>query len=241
MFRNSRRHARPADVQNTWAAISRLLDYPTPELRAALDDVEALVPGDPHLAPLIAHLRAGDLGALQEEYVSTFDHTRKCALFLTYFAYGDTRRRGVALVQFKQAYRKAGVEWSPEGGDAEELPDHLCAVLQFGATVDPDGAWRLLNDHRAALEMLRLALVSWRNDDDTTGSPWAGALQALCATLPELRGDEADAVRRLVEEGPPAEDVGLQTYGTDPLIASATIPVGSPAGHPTGSPVGAPQ
>jgi nitrate reductase delta subunit len=35
-------------------------------------------------------------------------------------------------------------------------------------------------------------------------------------------------VRRLVEQGPPREDVGLETYGTDPLIASATIPVGAP-------------
>lgn len=83
-------------------------------------------------------------------------------LHLTYFAYGDTRRRGVALVEFKQAYRKAGVEWDEAEG---ELPDHLCAVLQFGATLDADGAWKLLNDHRAGIEMLRLALTSWRNDD----------------------------------------------------------------------------
>jgi nitrate reductase delta subunit len=224
MFRFSRQHPRPDDVRPVWAAVSTLLDYPTAELRASLDDVEALVPAHPHLGPLLAHLRAGDLGALQEEYVATFDHTRKCALYLTYFAYGDTRRRGVALVQFKQAYRRAGVEWDEEAG---ELPDHLCAVLQFGATVDPDGAWRLLGDHRAAVEMLRLALTSWRNDDGTTGSPWAGALLALCDTLPPLKGDEAQAVRRLVEEGPPAEDVGLQPYGTDPLISPATIPVRS--------------
>lgn len=225
MFRFSRGHARPDAVQAVWAAVSALLDYPTAELVASLDDIEALVPGDTHLAPLIAHLRSTPLPALQEEYVSTFDHTRKCALYLTYFAYGDTRRRGVALVQFKQAYRKGGVEWDE---DAQELPDHLCAVLQFGATVDADGAWRLLNDHRAAVEMLRLALTTWRNDDGSTGSPWAGSLRALCGTLPELKGDEADAVRRLVEEGPPAEDVGLQTYGTDPLISPATIPVGAP-------------
>ena len=157
--------------------------------------------------------------------LATFDHTRKCALYLTYFAYGDTRRRGVALVQFKQAYRRAGVEWDEA---AEELPDHLCAVLQFGATVDADGAWKLLNDHRAGIEMLRLALSGWRNDDGTIGSPWAGAVLALCATLPTLQGEEAAAVRRLVEEGPPAESVGLAAYGTDPLISPATIPVGAP-------------
>jgi nitrate reductase delta subunit len=234
MFRLPRRAARPADAAPVWAACAALLDYPTAELLGALDRIDALVPGDEHLAPLLAHLRAHDLRRLQEEYVATFDHTRKCALYLTYFAYGDTRRRGLALVDFKEAYRAAGVEWDEGTG---ELPDHLCAVLQLGATVDADAAWALLNDHRAGVEMLRLALTGWRNDDGTTGSPWLGALLALCATLPTLQGDEADAVRRLVEQGPPAENVGLEGYGagadpalsgTPPLIAPATIPVGAP-------------
>ena len=72
------------------------------------------------------------LGRLQRDYVETFDVTRRCCLYLTYFAHGDTRKRGLALVQFKQAYRKAGVEF-----DAAELPDHLCVVLEFGAAHDP--------------------------------------------------------------------------------------------------------
>ena len=225
MFRFTRKHQRREDLAPVWAACSALLDYPTEELVASLDAVEELVDGNEHLAPLIAYLRDTPLATVQREYVATFDQTRKCALYLTYFAYGDTRRRGVALVQFKQTYRKGGVEWD-EG--CEELPDYLCAVLQFGATVDQDGAWKLLNDHRAGVEMLRLALTGWRNDDGTTGSPWAAALTALSATLPTLQGEEADAVRRLIEQGPPAEDVGLDGYGTDPLIASATIPVGAP-------------
>ena len=104
-------------------------------------------------------------GQLQRDYVETFDVTRRCCLYLTYFAHGDTRKRGLALVQFKQAYREAGVEL-----DAAELPDHLCVVLEFGATVDAETAWRLLNDHRAGIEMLRIALAE-------TGSPWHDALR----------------------------------------------------------------
>lgn len=233
----ARPRTRAGDVRPVWAVCSALLDYPTPELVAALPDLAALVPGDEHLARLIDHVGRTALRDLQADYVTTFDHTRKCALHLTYFAYGDTRRRGVALLNFKDAYRGAGVVWDEETG---ELPDHLCAVLQFGATVDVDIARRLLADYRAGVEMLRLALTGWRNDDGSTGSPWADALLAVCATLPELRGEEADAVRRLVEQGPPAEEVGLEGYGADPalarsgpaasgpaLIASATIPVRS--------------
>ncbi len=218
MFRFTRRHSRPAGVEQVWAAASALLDYPTSELLGALDDLESLVPGHVGLSRLFAYLRTHDLPTLQQDYVETFDHTRKCALYLTYFAYGDTRRRGVALVQFKQAYRKAGVEFDEASA---ELPDHLCVVLQFGATVDPEGAWTLLNNHRAGLEMLRLALASWRNHDGSVGSPWAAAVEAVCQTLPELQGDEADAVRRLVEEGPPAEVVGLEPYVIDPLLNDA--------------------
>jgi nitrate reductase delta subunit len=234
MLRSKRRHTRPNGVQQTWAACSVLLDYPTPELLADLDRVESLVPTHADLAELITHLRARDLSTLQEEYVETFDHTRKCALHLTYYAYGDTRRRGPALVRFKQAYREAGAEWDEDSG---ELPDHLCAVLQFGATIDVDTAWRLLDQHRAGVEMLRIALAGWRNHDGSLGSPWHGAVRALCDTLPELAGEEADAVRRLIEQGPPAEEVGLGGYGADPalsslagppLISGSTIPVGAP-------------
>lgn len=232
MFGRRTRPGPDDDVRRVWAVCSAVLDYPTAGLLDALDDLEGLVPDDPHLPGLLAHLRGTDLDRLQQDYVSTFDHTRRCALYLTYFAYGDTRRRGAALVRFKQAYRAAGVEWAEEHG---ELPDHLCAVLQLGATVDGDTAWRLLTEHRASVEMLRLALTGWRNDDGTAGSPWSAALLALCGTLPELAGTEADAVRRLVEKGPPAEEVGLSGYAADPaldpgptLIASASIPVGAP-------------
>ncbi len=232
--RFSRRHAHRTDERAVWAVCSTLLDYPTAELLASLDDLEALVPGNQPLGGVLSHLRSHDLRSLQEEYVETFDHTRRCALYLTYYAYGDTRRRGAALVQFKQAYRDAGAEWDEDCG---ELPDHLCAVLQLGATIDADAARRLLEEHRAGVEMLRLALAGWRNRDGTVGSPWHGVVRALCDTLPELAGEEADAVRRLIEQGPPAEQVGLGGYGADPalspsagpaLIAGSTLPVGAP-------------
>ena len=54
-------------------------------------------------------------------------------------------------------------------------------MLQFGAVSTPHGR-RLLLDHRAGLEMLRLALAP------PTPSPWADVLVALCATLPRLAG-----------------------------------------------------
>ncbi|WP_353510562.1 nitrate reductase molybdenum cofactor assembly chaperone [Intrasporangium sp.] len=202
-----------------WQAVSLLLDYPTAEWASSHAAIRRAVAGLPEpvrmpLGSFLDHVASRPLEEVQRDYVETFDHTRKCCLYLTYFTFGDTRRRGVALVQFKQAFRKAGVDLT-----AEELPDHLGVVLEFGATADVEAAWKLLNDHRAGIEMLRLALADRQ-------SPWEQVLLALTETLPQLDGDGVDAVRRLIEAGPPQEEVGLEGYALDPRLntASATFP-----------------
>jgi len=200
-----------------WQSASLLLDYPDEELLARLDlirDATYQLPaevGDP-LREAVAQLAATTLSDLQTDYVATFDTRRRCNLFLTYFAHGDTRKRGVALLRFKQTYLASGFDLDQAGG---ELPDHLCVVLEYAACVDPEQGRQLLLDHRAGLELLRMSLVEM-------GSRWAGVLQAVSATLPSLRGDERDAVRALAAAGPPEEEVGLTPYGTPQFDAALT-------------------
>ena len=156
---------------------------------------------------------AGGAGRAAAGLVETFDTRRRTNLFLTYFVHGDTRKRGLALLRFKQTYLRSGFVLDAGEATGGELPDHLCVVLEYAATVDRRLGWRLLLDHRAGLELLRLALL-----DDA--SPWAGAVEAVCATLPPLRGEEMAAVQRLAAEGPPAEEVGLTPYGTPAFDAA---------------------
>jgi nitrate reductase molybdenum cofactor assembly chaperone NarJ/NarW len=230
------RHPRPRlthdELATAWQALSVLLDYPGEELLRHKEVLTAAASGLPlpvqqPMHRFLAGLGPETLGQRQREYVETFDTTRRCCLYLSYFAHGDTRKRGLALVQFKQAYRKAGVEF-----DADELPDHLSVVLEFGAAYDVDTAWRLLNDHRAGIEVLRIALADKR-------SPWHDVVLALVGTLPELKGEDADKLQRLIAQGPPAEEVGLdlQPYALDPRLnprpsesvdLGQTIPVGAP-------------
>jgi nitrate reductase delta subunit len=212
-----------------WQSASLLLGYPDEELVAQLSLVEEashLLPASvgQQVRELTGHLSRTPLEQLQAEYVETFDTRRRTNLFLTYFAHGDTRKRGMALLRFKQTYLRAGHQL-PETGEGAELPDHLCVV---GATVDPDAGWRLLTDHRAGLELLRLALRD-------SGSPWGAAVDVVSATLPHLRGDEMDVVRRLAAEGPPEEEVGLGGYGEAELVPGAAPggpPIGLPPDHP---------
>jgi nitrate reductase delta subunit len=200
-----------------WQAASLVLDYPDEQLVSRLDLIRRAAQslptavGDPLLATAEA-LTGPDLPVLQQRYVDTFDNRRRHNLYLTYFAHGDTRRRGVALLRFKQTYLQSG--FVPVEG---ELPDHLCVVLEYAATIDQRRGYELLLDHRAGLELLRIALAEAR-------SAWHGAVQAVTATLPALRGDELDAVRKLAADGPPAEEVGLTPYGTPRFDPALTDP-----------------
>lgn len=169
-----------------------------PTLRAATDELAG--EQSALLRPLLDHVQETPLLCLQQEYVETFDLKRRCALYLTYYAFGDTRKRGMALLNFKSAYRKAGLVL-----DDGELPDHLAVVLEFAATADLGNGRRLLVEHRAGLELLHLSLRD-------SGSPYAAAVAAVSSTLPKLRGDERKAVRRLAAEGPPDEEVGLEPF-----------------------------
>ncbi|NIK59160.1 nitrate reductase molybdenum cofactor assembly chaperone [Kribbella shirazensis] len=196
-----------------WQTASLLLDYPDqalPERLGLTRQVLHHLPTDlaEPLGATVEQLAAGTLSDLQQRYVETFDNRRRHNLYLTYFAHGDTRRRGVALLRFKQTYLRSGFIL-----DESELPDHLCVVLEYAATVDQQLGWELLLDHRAGLELLRLALAD-------AGSAWHGAVHAVTATLPALRGDDLEAVRKLAAEGPPAEEVGLTPYGTPQLDAA---------------------
>jgi nitrate reductase delta subunit len=216
----SARRPRPAlppdQLTIVWQSASLLLDYPDEETlsRAGLlRDASHRLPsalGD-SIRAFLDHLEVTPLPRLQADYVETFDTRRRCNLFLTYFAHGDTRKRGMALLRFKQTYLRAGFEL----GDAE-LPDHLCVVLEFAATVDQGLGRDLMLDHRAGLELLRLSLQD-------LGSPWAGLVDAVTATLPPLRGDERDAVRRLAAEGPPEEEVGLAPFAAPQFSPGAAV------------------
>ncbi|MFF9818718.1 nitrate reductase molybdenum cofactor assembly chaperone [Streptomyces sp. NPDC014006] len=198
-----------------WQAQSLLLAYPDEqfEQRLALAARVAATLPAPVARPLLrftTHAERTAPADLATAYVATFDHRKRCCLYLTYYAHGDTRKRGLALLRLKQTYAAAG--W--QLGD-DELPDHLAVVLEFAAT-DPETGHRLLTDHRAGLELLRLAL----NED---ASPWAPVLDSVSTTLPALVGDDREAVLRLAAQGPPEEQVGLDPYTSKVFLPDPVV------------------
>jgi nitrate reductase molybdenum cofactor assembly chaperone NarJ/NarW len=196
----------PPAAPAPWALLSFLLRYPDARVAGARGRIEAEVAAQPD-GPVRAALEAfmaswvDDETALAARYVETFDLRRRAALELTYYAHGDTRERGMALLRLKKLYRAAGLPM-----ETAELPDHLTVMLAFAALA-PDGyGAALLTEHRAAIELVRLSL----HDLD---SPYAFVLDALAALLPALSVSDHAEVKRLAREGPPEEAVGLEPYG----------------------------
>jgi nitrate reductase molybdenum cofactor assembly chaperone NarJ/NarW len=216
-----------ADTQTAlvYKIASVLLQYPDDRVYGRLADVFAAIGGlagsQPRdlLGQAATWLAEQGGCAAQRHHVEIFDLTRRCSPYLTYYRYGDTRQRGMALLALKHHYRQAGLE--PAGA---ELPDYLPAVLEFAALTPGDAGGRLLRTHRAGLELLRLALHE-------TASPYAAVLDAVTATLPAMSARQADDVRRLAADGPPAEQVGLDPIGAAPFAPPELLGSGQERGH----------
>ncbi|MRH90548.1 nitrate reductase molybdenum cofactor assembly chaperone [Nocardia sp. SYP-A9097] len=154
-----------------WQVQSRLLAYPDEGLLDSLSLLCRTVAALPEpigapLQPLLNHLERGVPLALATEYIETFGHPKR----------------------FKQLYRTPGLVL-----DNGELSDHLAVVLEFAAAF-PEPGERLLSEHRAGIEVMRMALRE-------AGSPWMGVLESLSATLPALRADEHQAIAELIAQG----------------------------------------
>jgi nitrate reductase delta subunit len=167
-------------------ALAALLGYPDAGLRAHLPeliealDAEAAVPSArrAELRALAAELGRLDAMEIESRYVETFDRGRSTSLHLFEHVHGDSRDRGPAMIDLKQTYDKAGLLLGPE-----ELPDHLCVVLEFASTQPPKLARELLGEMAHILTAVFSALVK-------RGSPYASVVAAVL----ELAGERVQAV-----------------------------------------------
>jgi nitrate reductase molybdenum cofactor assembly chaperone NarJ/NarW len=179
---------------------SVLLQYPTAAIFEGLDALDAAAAAIPSkdgrlaMQSFLGWLRVTPPTEVAQHYVETFDLRRRCALYLTYYRCGDTRMRGMAMLNFKTAYRVAAFD---------PTDDYLPLVLEF-ASLSSRGE-DLLRSRRADVELLRKALHE-------AGSPYASVVDAVAALLPRLRRRDLSVVQVHWEKGPPHEDVGLEPF-----------------------------
>ncbi|MEV8313376.1 nitrate reductase molybdenum cofactor assembly chaperone [Streptomyces sp. NPDC059900] len=179
----------------------RCLEYPETRLYAELPALrQALGEASPEAVALLSgfldHVAATAPLDLCAHYTATFDTRNRRCLYLTWWADGDTRRRGMSLVRVKQIYREHGLRYADE-----ELPDFLPVVLDFAAR-RPSAGTALLEEHRVGLELLRLAVAA-------ADTPYAAVLEALCTTLPGPSPQTREEAKAMARKGPPQELVGI--------------------------------
>src|SRR6266568_2212045 len=127
------------DTTRALQSAALALEYPDetwrarlPLLRQAADTISG--PAGVALARFVEHADRTPADELARHYVETFDLRRHCCLYLTYYAFGDTRKRGMALLRFTHAYRTAGFTLA-----SEELPDHLTIIYKFATRCSKPG------------------------------------------------------------------------------------------------------
>lgn len=182
---------------------SALLCYPEADLIEALPEFQTALETFPELRAragglqsFLDYLQAHPLRALQENYVKTFDHNRRHALYIFEHVYGEDRDRGSAMVDLLAEYRSNGFEL----GD-DELPDYLPALLEYFSYVDNAHAQKLLGD---AVHVI--AHIGGKLEE--SGSPYAVLLQGVTALSPV-------APQPLIEPPVCDMDEAMETFGPD--------------------------
>jgi nitrate reductase molybdenum cofactor assembly chaperone NarJ/NarW len=180
------------DNRYSLRALAMLLGYPDAALRANLSqlieaiDTEAAIPAARRLElkALATELTRMDPMEVESRYVETFDRGRATSLHLFEHVHGDSRDRGPAMVDLAQTYEKAGLMMGPE-----ELPDHLCVVLEFASTQPAQLASDFLGEMEHILTAIFSALLKRE-------SPYATVVAAVL----ELAGQKVQAVPVVADE-----------------------------------------
>jgi nitrate reductase delta subunit len=171
---------------HTLRALALLLSYPDEKLRTVLPlladaiDAEAALPASrrSEIRALAAELLMADPMAVESRYVELFDRGRSTSLHLFEHVHGDSRDRGPAMVDLLKHYEAAGLRF-----DANELPDHLCVVLEFASTQPPAQAGEFLGEMAHILQAIFSALRQRES-----------AYASLVAAVLELAGQKVEAV-----------------------------------------------
>jgi len=158
-----------------------ILDYPGPHLAASVQDCAALLTyesaEDAELLRRFGNVQAGvPLGQLQEAYTSIFDMQPECTLNLGYQLLGEDWRRSILLFKLKEVYQARNFD------SDSELPDHLCILLRFLATLHDDSQAAELVDDFLIPALSRIAPSVSLGE-----SPYRWVLQALLSWLREHR------------------------------------------------------
>lgn len=170
-------------TRQVYGLFAAVLDYPGPELPAAVGSlIELLSEDSPESATALAafrgELQSGGLTGLQEWYIRTFDFRADCSLYIGHHLFGESGRRGVFISELTGRYRERRLP------AAEELPDHISCLLRYLAALEPG---------EEASELIHACLIPAISRINAVkaiaASPYRPVLEALPGLLQQSEND----------------------------------------------------
>lgn len=141
------------------AIASRLLSYPTGDTKEEQMAINECIKENIHSNALKLKLFAGCSAILdlsdqerEETYVATFDLKSKLGLYLTAHEFGDSNKRGGALIQMQKIISKAGFERIDD-----ELADYIPMLFEL-LVASPDNP-----DNERLMRRLAVAIQRMKN------------------------------------------------------------------------------
>jgi nitrate reductase molybdenum cofactor assembly chaperone len=176
---------------------ARLTGYPSSTFREELEELVEIANAALDEEPVrMAILNAAEglavlpLREAQERYVAAFDLKDRTGLYLTAHELGDSRKRGVALLELREMAQSHGFEPLHD-----ELPDYLPMLYELAAVVPSSDSSQQLVDRLAfATHRIRINLP----DDN----PYKPIFELLMETVFDTPTDEIMQERERSREKP---------------------------------------
>ena len=201
----------------TFKVLSLLLSYPQAEWLQELDLLEEVLDEEQRhngkarkkMAELLKMMRTEPLLELEQNYVGTFDRNPSHSLHLFEHIHGESRDRGMAMVNLIEEYRKHGLDM-----DAEELPDYVPLFLEYLSQLPDVEACAMLGETIDVMALIGRKLKA-------NNSPYQHVFAVMEAISPVEARELPDVPIREMEEtiiqfGPSAD-------GTDPLLVPSLV------------------
>ncbi len=114
----------------TFKMLSIFLSYPTKEIQENINDSILLIEKEKiietyKIKNFTLFIKEKNIFFLQEYYVSIFDKNKDFSLYLFEHIHGDSRERGMAMVDLIELYKKSNIFIKKKN----ELPDYIPLFL----------------------------------------------------------------------------------------------------------------
>ena len=196
----------------TFKVLSLLLSYPQAEWVSELALMGKVLEEEKskngkainQLTDLMQSLRSESMLELEQNYVATFDRNPSHSLHLFEHIHGESRDRGMAMVNLIEEYRKHGLDM-----DGDELPDFVPLFLEYLSQLDDQQAIAMLGETVDVMALIGRKLKG-------NNSPYHEVFDVLEGISPIAAKELPDVPIRDMEET--IVQFGPSVDGTDPLM-----------------------